>query len=71
MHAISKEHLSLERVKEIIDHKEKLTLSQEAKEAIVKCLGTGIESFEQLQEVRIQHSDISIQTIEKRNIFIA
>ena len=37
MHAISKEHLSLERVKEIIDHKEKLTLSQEAKEAIVKC----------------------------------
>ena len=32
MHAISKEHLSLERVKEIIDHKEHLTLSQEAKE---------------------------------------
>ena len=37
MHAISKEHLSLERVKEIIDHKEHLTLSQEAKEAIIKC----------------------------------
>ncbi|MBO5596414.1 MAG: histidine ammonia-lyase [Bacteroidales bacterium] len=37
MHAISFAHLSLERVKEIIDHKEKLTLSQEAVQAIVKC----------------------------------
>ena len=37
MHAISKQHLSLERVKEIIDHKEKLSLSQEATQAILKC----------------------------------
>ncbi len=35
------------------------------KEAIVKCLGTGIESFEQLQGIRNQESGISIQTIEK------
>lgn len=35
------------------------------KEAIVKCLGTGIESFEQLQGIRSQESGISIQTIEK------
>ena len=35
------------------------------KEAVVKCIGTGIESFEQLQEVRQQHADISIQTVEK------
>ena len=37
MHKISSEHLSLERVKEIIDKKEKLVLSQEAVDAIVKC----------------------------------
>ena len=37
MHSISSEHLSLERVKEIIDQHEKLTLSKEAVEAIVKC----------------------------------
>ena len=37
MHYISTEHLSLERVKEIIDNKEKLCLSEEAKAAIVKC----------------------------------
>ena len=37
MHYISSKHLSLERVKEIIDNKEKLALSQEAVEAIVKC----------------------------------
>ena len=37
MHAISHAHLSLERVKEILDNHEKLTLSQEAVDAIVKC----------------------------------
>jgi len=37
MHSISFEHLSLERVKEIIDRHEKLTLSEEAVQAIVKC----------------------------------
>jgi len=37
MHSISSEHLSLERGKEIIDQHEKLTLSKEAVEAIVKC----------------------------------
>ncbi len=37
MHAISPARLSLERVKEIIDKKEQLTLSPEATEAIVKC----------------------------------
>ena len=37
MHSISSEHLSLERVKEILDNKEKLTLSKESTEAIVKC----------------------------------
>ena len=37
MHSISTEHLSLERVKEIIDKKEKLVLSAEAVQAIVKC----------------------------------
>ena len=36
-HIISREHLSLERLKEIIDKGEKLELSQEAVEAIVKC----------------------------------
>ena len=35
------------------------------KEAIVKCLGTGIESFEQLQGIRSQESGIRTQTIEK------
>ena len=37
MHYISTQQLSLERVKEIIDHKEKLGLSEEAKAAIIKC----------------------------------
>ena len=37
MHSISHARLSLERVKEIIDKKEKLVLSDEAKAAIVKC----------------------------------
>ena len=37
MHEISHAHLSLERVKEIIDKKEKLVLSQKATEAVVKC----------------------------------
>ena len=37
MHSISKEHLSLERVKEIIDNEEKLVLSREATDAIIKC----------------------------------
>ena len=37
MHQISHAHLSLERVKEIIDNNEKLVLSQEAVDAIVKC----------------------------------
>ena len=36
-HIISKAHLSLERLKEIIDNNEKLELSQEAIDAIVKC----------------------------------
>ena len=37
MHQISHEHLSLERVKEIIENHEKIALSQEAVDAIVKC----------------------------------
>ena len=37
MHYISNEHLSIERVKEIIDNGEHLELSGEAVEAIVKC----------------------------------
>ena len=37
MHYISSEHLSLERVKEIIDKKERLCLSEEATSAIIKC----------------------------------
>ncbi len=37
MHSISTEHLSLERVKEIIDNQERITLSKEATEAIIKC----------------------------------
>ena len=37
MHSISHAHLSLERIKEIIDKHEKLTLSEEAVHAIVKC----------------------------------
>ena len=36
-HKISFEHLSLERVKEIIDNKMTLSLSREAEEAIIKC----------------------------------
>ena len=36
-HYISSAHLSLERVKEIIDNKEQLVLSEEAVNAIVKC----------------------------------
>ena len=36
-HKISFEHLSLERVKEIIDRKMTLSLSREAEEAIIKC----------------------------------
>lgn len=36
-HKISFEHLSLERVKEIIDKKMTLSLSEEAEQAIVKC----------------------------------
>ena len=35
------------------------------KEAIVKCLGTGIESFEQLQTVRVQNTEYRVQTWEK------
>jgi len=35
------------------------------KEAVVKALGTGIESFEQLQGIRNQDSGIRIQTFEK------
>ena len=37
MHTISKAHLSLERLKEIIENHEKLSLSPEATAAIVKC----------------------------------
>ena len=37
------------------------------KEALVKALGTGIESFEQLQGIRNQESGFRIQTIEKAN----
>ena len=37
IHYISKEHLSLERVKEIIDKKMTLELSPEAAQAVVKC----------------------------------
>jgi histidine ammonia-lyase len=37
IHYISKEHLSLERVKEIIDSKMTLELSPEAAQAVVKC----------------------------------
>ena len=37
MHIISHAHLTLERVKEILDKHEKLALSPEAKTAIVKC----------------------------------
>ena len=37
IHYISKEHLSLERVKEIIDKKMTLELSPEAVQAVVKC----------------------------------
>ena len=36
-HKISFDHLSLERVKEIIDKKMTLSLSEEAEKAIVKC----------------------------------
>nr|MCR5561739.1 aromatic amino acid ammonia-lyase [Bacteroidales bacterium] len=37
IHYISKERLSLERLKAIIDNNEKLVLSQEAVDAIIKC----------------------------------
>ena len=36
-HTISNEHLTIERVKEIIDNGEKLVLSAESKAAIEKC----------------------------------
>ena len=35
------------------------------KEAVVKCIGIGIESFEQLQGIRSQESGIKTQTFEK------
>ena len=35
------------------------------KEAIVKCLGTGIESFEQLQHILSKSRDLEISTVEK------
>ena len=73
MHSISSEHLSLERVKEIIDNKEKLTLSREAVEAIVKCrtyldrkmedIGRPVygvtTGFGSLYNVTIPHEDLS------------
>ena len=37
MHIISSDHLSLERIKEIIDGHEQLSLSEEATRAIIKC----------------------------------
>ena len=37
MHQINFDHLSFDRIKEIIDNHEKLELSQQAKEAIIKC----------------------------------
>ena len=37
MHEINFSHLSLDRIKEIIEGHEQLALSQEAKDAIVKC----------------------------------
>ena len=37
MHYISHEHLSLERLQQILDNGEHLVLSQEAVEAIQKC----------------------------------
>ncbi|MBR4735494.1 MAG: histidine ammonia-lyase [Bacteroidales bacterium] len=37
MHSISSAHLSLERIKEILDNKEQLVLSEESVKAIVKC----------------------------------
>ena len=37
------------------------------KEAIVKAQGVGIQSFEQLQEIRSQESGFRIQTVEKDN----
>ena len=35
------------------------------KEAVVKCIGTGIESFEQLQHILSDARDIGISTVEK------
>ena len=37
MHQINFDHLSFDRIKEIIDNHEKLELSQQAKDAIIKC----------------------------------
>ncbi|MBQ4201882.1 MAG: histidine ammonia-lyase [Bacteroidales bacterium] len=37
MHQINFDHLSFDRIKEIIDNHEKIELSQQAKEAIIKC----------------------------------
>jgi 4'-phosphopantetheinyl transferase len=37
------------------------------KEAVVKCLGTGIQSFEQLQNILAKYRNIDISTFEKEN----
>ncbi|MBR1872020.1 MAG: histidine ammonia-lyase [Bacteroidales bacterium] len=73
IHTISHEHLSLERIKTIIDNKAKLELSSESVEAIIKCrkyLDSKMEDigrpvygvttgFGSLYNVTIPHEDLS------------
>ena len=41
------------------------------KEAVLKAIGTGIESFEQLQQTLLKYKNVEIETIENENYIVS
>jgi len=67
-------HADQDLIERVMNEKERVGMDDRKftrlwtqKEAVVKAQGTGIQSFEQLQTIRVQSTEYSVQTFENEN----
>ena len=71
-------HADQDLIERVMNEKERVGMDDRKftrlwtqKEAVVKAQGTGIQSFEQLQTIRVQSTEYSVQTFENENYIVS
>ena len=71
-------HADQDLIERVMNEKERVGMDDRKftrlwtqKEAVVKAQGTGIQSFEQLQAIRVQSTEYSVQTFENENYIVS